>query len=151
MSKFISLLALEDSCDGPQDSSINSDDSNDTDLTSEGKSEDLPTVKPQSSFLSKGKPLSLAKRGFPSKLRGGAGEKYSVGKKTFSGSKKRGQTIPVRRGRGNGRGYRGYFNYQNVTLQVRGFNCNGSNHHLSFYLICCLISFEGNWYSNHST
>ncbi|KAK8388323.1 hypothetical protein O3P69_020366 [Scylla paramamosain] len=109
---------LEDSCDGPQDSSINSDDSNDTDLTSEGKSEDLPTVKPQSSFLSKGKPLSLAKRGFPSKLRGGAGEKYSVGKKTFSGSKKRGQTIPVRRGRGNGRGYRGYFNYQNVTLQA---------------------------------
>ena len=111
---------MEDSCDGPQDSS-GSDDSNDTDLTSEGKSEDLSTVKPQSSFFSKGKPLSLAKRGFPSKLRGVAGEKYSVGKKTFSGSKKRGQTMPVRRGRGNGRGYRGYFNYQNVTFQVRGY------------------------------
>lgn len=114
------LTGLEDSCDGPQDSSVHSDDSNDTDLTSEGKSEDIPSVKPQSSYVSRGKPLSLAKRGFPSKLRGGgAGEKYSVGKKTFSGSKKRGQTMPVRRGRGNGRGYRGYFGYQNVTLQVR--------------------------------
>lgn len=123
---YISFTALEDSYDGPQDSSVHSDDSNDTDLTSEGKSEDISSVKPQSSFFSRGKPLSLAKRGFPSKLRGGAGEKYSVGKKTFSGSKKRGQTIPVRRGRGNGRGYRGYFNYQNVTFQVRGYFCNGT-------------------------
>ncbi|XP_050716817.1 histone-lysine N-methyltransferase 2C-like isoform X5 [Eriocheir sinensis] len=112
---------LDDSYDGPQDSSVHSDDSNDTDFTSDGKSEDT-SVKSHNSFFSRGKPLSLAKRGFPSKLRGGVGEKYSVGKKTFSGSKKRGQTMPVRRGRGNGRGYRGYFNYQNVTLQAMETN-----------------------------
>lgn len=116
-----SYLAQDDSCD-PQDSSVHSDDSNDTDLTSEGKSDDLTLIpKNQSNYYSsRGKPLSLAKRGgLPSKLRGGAGDKCSLGKKSFSTSKKRGQAIPVRRGRGgNGRGYRGYFNYQNVTLQV---------------------------------
>nr|XP_053653886.1 histone-lysine N-methyltransferase 2C-like isoform X6 [Cherax quadricarinatus] len=114
----------DDSCDGPPESSVHSEDSNDTDLTSEGKSEDLSSVpKPQSSFCSRGKPLSLAKRGgFLPRLRGGAGEKYGVGKKAVSSSKKRGQTIPVRRGRGNGRGYRGYFNYQNISLQVMESN-----------------------------
>nr|XP_045609496.1 histone-lysine N-methyltransferase 2C-like isoform X5 [Procambarus clarkii] len=114
----------EDSCDGPPESSVHSEDSNDTDLTSEGKSEDLSSVhKPQSSLYSRGKPLSLAKRGgFLPRLRGGAGEKYGVGKKAVSSSKKRGQTMPIRRGRGNSRGYRGYFNYQNISLQVMESN-----------------------------
>ncbi|KAG7160856.1 histone-lysine N-methyltransferase 2C-like 1 [Homarus americanus] len=118
-------ITQDDSCDGPPDSSAHSEDSNDTDLTSEGKSEDTSSVpKPQSSFFSRGKPLSLAKRGggFLPRLRGGAGEKCGVGKKAVSGSKKRGQTMPIRRGRGNGRGYRGYFNYQNISLQVMESN-----------------------------
>ncbi|XP_071540275.1 uncharacterized protein trr isoform X3 [Panulirus ornatus] len=117
-------ITQEDSCDGPQESSVHSEDSNDTDLTSEGRSEDLSSVpKPQSSFFSRGKPFNIAKRGgFPPRLRGGAGEKYGVGKKAFSSSKKRGQTIPIRRGRGNGRGYRGYFNYQNISLQAMESN-----------------------------
>lgn len=131
--------AQEDSCDGPQESSIHSEDSIDLDLPLDGKSEDFgPLPKPQTSFYTRGKPFSLAKRGnFAPRLRGGA-----IGKKAFSSSKKRGQTVPVRRGRGNGRGYRGYFNYQSVTLQVMHcfdsvvFSGNCNIHHMVECIFC---------------
>ena len=74
------------------------------------------------SHSSRGKPPNLsAKRGvvlFP-RLRGGATGKNNTGKKPVTG-RKRGSMVPMKRGRGNphGRGYRGYFNYEHVTLQV---------------------------------
>ncbi|XP_066943900.1 histone-lysine N-methyltransferase 2C-like isoform X12 [Macrobrachium rosenbergii] len=117
-------VSQEDSCDGPQGSSIHSEDSNDMDLTPDAKFEDFSTLpKPQGNYFSRGKPIGLAKRGgFTPRLRGGTVGKCSPGKKAFSSSRKRGQTLPIRRGRGGGRGYRGYFNYQNISLQVMEVN-----------------------------
>ena len=73
---------------------------------------------------SRGKPLHLARRGsllFP-RMRGGVASKNNVGKKHFAGRKRGSTMIPSFRGRGrasaHGRGYRGFFNYQHVTLQV---------------------------------
>ncbi|XP_068205977.1 histone-lysine N-methyltransferase 2C-like isoform X15 [Palaemon carinicauda] len=111
-------VSQEDSCDGPQGSSIHSEDSNDMDLTPEGKYEEYSTISKSqgSSYFSRGKPVGLARRGgFAPRLRGGTIGKCSPGKKAFSNSRKRGQTLPIRRGRGGGRGYRGYFNYQNIS------------------------------------
>ncbi|KAK7063303.1 Lysine Methyltransferase 2D [Halocaridina rubra] len=117
-------VSQEDSCDGPQGSSIHSEDSNDMDVIPEPKFEDFPiTPKPQSNYFNRGMPFGLARRGaFTPRLRLSSYGKGSPGKKAPSGSRKRGQTLPIRRGRGAGRGYRGYFNYQNISLQVMEVN-----------------------------
>ena len=81
----------------------------------------------------RGKPFGIARRGHGSSLlfprmRGGISSKYTSGKKGGAMSRKRGTATlaPARKGRGAnsggaGRGYRGYFNYQPITLQVSIF------------------------------